>query len=90
MPNALITGTSSGLGQSTVLELARRGWRVFATMRNLDRKGPLEEVLLAQGLRRHVVISQLDVTDPVSIRDAVETTLHQTHGHLDAVVHKPA
>ncbi len=45
MRTALVTGTSTGIGQATVLELARRGWRVFATMRNLEKRKPLEALL---------------------------------------------
>lgn len=40
MSNVFITGTSSGLGYLTALELARLGARVFATMRNPRRKPP--------------------------------------------------
>jgi NAD(P)-dependent dehydrogenase (short-subunit alcohol dehydrogenase family) len=32
---AVVTGTSSGIGLATSLELARKGQRVFAGMRNL-------------------------------------------------------
>jgi NAD(P)-dependent dehydrogenase (short-subunit alcohol dehydrogenase family) len=35
MDIAVVTGTSSGIGYATSLHLARKGYRVFAGMRNL-------------------------------------------------------
>ncbi len=87
MRTVLITGTSSGFGLVTAVELAKRGWRVFATMRNLAKKGPLEAALDQAGVRDQVEIGALDVTDPASIAACVERTLKATGGHLDAVVH---
>src|SRR5688572_4108020 len=49
MRSVLISGTSSGFGLVIAIELARRGWRVFATMRNLDKRGPLENAIAAAG-----------------------------------------
>ena len=51
MRTVLITGTSTGFGLVTAVELAKRGWRVFATMRNLAKKGPLEAALEKAGVR---------------------------------------
>jgi len=87
MPTVLITGTSTGFGLAAVVELAKRGWRVFATMRNLDKKGPLEAALGAAGARENVEIVQLDVTDAGSVRAAAAATLAATGNRLDAVVH---
>jgi len=45
---------------SAAIECAAAGHRVVATMRNLDRRGPLEEAAKARGVR--VDIERLDVT----------------------------
>jgi len=87
MRTVLITGTSSGFGLLSTVELARRGWRVFATMRDLDRKGPLLAALDAAGVRNAVAIGRLDVTEPASVREAFAAMLLATGGRLDAVVH---
>ena len=36
MPNALITGTSTGIGEACVARLAERGWTVYAGVRRAD------------------------------------------------------
>ena len=63
MRSVLITGTSTGIGQATAVTLAARGWRVFATMRNLEKRGLLEQALKEAGVQNDVEIEQLDVTD---------------------------
>jgi NAD(P)-dependent dehydrogenase (short-subunit alcohol dehydrogenase family) len=60
----LITGCSSGIGWATAEHLARRGWAVYATARNVEKISPLAE----RGCR----LLPLDVTDEDSMRDAVE------------------
>ena len=74
----LITGCSSGIGRATALEAASRGHRVFATAR--DRAG-LEELAGLSGIGA----LPLDVTDPESIRRAVEAAAART-GRIDALV----
>ena len=66
----LVTGCSSGFGLLTVVELARRGRRVAASMRDLSRRGPLDSALAEAGLSDRVEVLQLDVTDPDSIDEA--------------------
>lgn len=80
---ALITGTSSGLGLELALLLARRGDRVYATMRNLDKKGPLTERAAAEGLS--LAVRQLDVQDPASIARCVVEVLAEA-GRIDVLV----
>lgn len=87
MRTVLITGTSAGFGLLATVELAKRGWRVIATMRNLDRKGPLEAALAQSGAAANVDIVQLDVTDAASVTKGVAEALTITDGFLDAVVH---
>jgi NAD(P)-dependent dehydrogenase (short-subunit alcohol dehydrogenase family) len=87
MQSVLITGTSTGIGQATAVVLASRGWRVFATMRNLEKTGLLEQALKEAGLQNSVDLEQLDVTSGASIRAAVESILARTGNTLDAVVH---
>ena len=44
MRSVLITGTSTGIGQATAVIFVARGWRVFATMRNLEKRSLLEQI----------------------------------------------
>jgi NAD(P)-dependent dehydrogenase (short-subunit alcohol dehydrogenase family) len=59
---ALITGASSGFGLLTTITLARRGWRVLATMRDLTRRSLLEDTARAAGILDSIEIHPLDVT----------------------------
>jgi NAD(P)-dependent dehydrogenase (short-subunit alcohol dehydrogenase family) len=83
----LITGTSSGFGVAAVVEMAGRGWRVAATMRDPSRRQALEQTLDAKGLTNRVMIEQLDVTDAAGMPRRVEGILERLGGPLDAVVH---
>ena len=76
--SVLITGTSSGIGLETALYLAERGLQVYATMRNLSRRGLLD----AEAARRNVQLQvlQLDITDRASIETAVCTIVEQSGG----------
>jgi NAD(P)-dependent dehydrogenase (short-subunit alcohol dehydrogenase family) len=65
MANVLITGTSSGIGLATALELARGGHNVFATMRDIARGAELNEI--ASRERLPVQISQLNVDSDQSV-----------------------
>jgi NAD(P)-dependent dehydrogenase (short-subunit alcohol dehydrogenase family) len=61
----LITGCSSGFGLLTAVGAAKLGYDVIATMRNLDKGGPLQNALDAQNTTAQ--LEELDVTKPDSI-----------------------
>lgn len=60
---AVITGTSSGFGLFTAVELARQGFEVVATMRDLGRRSYLEEVAARAGVGAKIDVRKLDVTE---------------------------
>lgn len=79
MPNSvLITGASTGLGKESALYLAERGYRVYATVRDLESREPL----MASARERNVQLSvlRLDVTDRDSIAGAVESVVNESGG----------
>jgi NAD(P)-dependent dehydrogenase (short-subunit alcohol dehydrogenase family) len=86
MRRVLVTGTSSGFGLATTVELAKRGWSVVATMRGLGKRDALDRAVEAAGVAANVRVGQLDVTDPQSIDRAV-ADLDLANHSLDAVVH---
>jgi NAD(P)-dependent dehydrogenase (short-subunit alcohol dehydrogenase family) len=88
MPNrkvAVITGTSSGIGLLTAIELAHNGYSVVATMRSLGRVSRLEEAAQKANVRDRLDLCQLDVTDFDSIPAAIEAIV-KDHGHIDVLV----
>jgi NAD(P)-dependent dehydrogenase (short-subunit alcohol dehydrogenase family) len=82
---ALITGASSGFGLLTTVTLARRGWHILATMRDLARREKLEAAARAAGVLDHIEFLALDVTNAPQI-DALAALVAARPGPLDAIV----
>ena len=80
MARVLITGTSSGIGLATALELARAGHHVLATMRDPSRAPELAGVAAAE--RLPIEIRTLDVDSDESVRACV----NGIDGPLDVLV----
>ena len=74
----LVTGASSGIGKSTVLEFAKNDkYRVYATMRNvMDWDQPVQ---------KNIVVATMDVTSDESVQKAVDKMI-SAEGHIDIVV----
>ena len=87
---ALITGASSGFGLLTTVTLARRGWRVIATMRDLARRERLETAAREAGVLDRIEFLALDVTDNEQIAKVAAEIAARTDGdkaaRLDALV----
>jgi len=64
---ALVTGASSGFGLLTSVTLAKRGWRVLATMRDLNRREKLEAAARSAQVLDRIEIHPLDVTNAEQI-----------------------
>lgn len=84
----LVTGSSTGFGRATTEILGRRGYTVFATMRdslgrNAGHREALERLAAQEKLPIHVV--DLDVTDDVSVSAATEQILERK-GRIDVVI----
>ena len=83
---ALISGCSSGIGLATAVLLAKdteKRFKVYATMRNLAKKGQLEEEG-KEYLGDSLIIKQMDVCSDESVNKAVQELL-QTEGKIDVL-----
>jgi len=78
MKSVLITGTSTGIGEATAQYFLKQGWRVFATARQPEKLGTWSRSERAIPMR-------LDVTEPESVRSAIDEML-RVAGGLDVLV----
>ncbi|WP_432845848.1 oxidoreductase [Amycolatopsis sp. CA-161197] len=74
---ALVTGASSGIGESTARELLERGYTVYGAARRVERMADLAE--------RGVRTLALDVTDEESVEKAVAAIVAES-GRIDLLV----
>lgn len=73
----MVTGASSGIGYSTALLLASKGYKVYGAARRVDKMDPLREY--------GVVPMQLDVTDESSMASCVQGII-SAEGQIDVLV----
>lgn len=84
----VVTGASSGFGNLTVLELARRGHTVVATMRDVEGRNAqvrkdLIDAATAGGHVLHVL--EMDVADEASVNSTIDKVVKE-HGKIDVLV----
>ncbi len=81
---ALITGASSGFGLLTSIELAKAGFRVVATMRDLSRREGLNRAGAGAGVADRLDIREIDVTNFDALPAFVDAVVRD-HGRLDVL-----
>ena len=73
--NVLITGTSSGVGFESAILFAKNNYKVYATVRNLNKADKLKKKIEQEKL--NIELLPLDVTDIHSIQSAVNTIIEK-------------
>src|SRR3989441_647231 len=82
---AIVTGSSSGIGLLTAIELAKNGFKVVASMRDLERRTRLAEAAAAANITGPLDIRRHDVTDFDAIPGFVEQVVRD-YGRIDVLV----
>jgi len=80
---ALVTGSSSGIGFETALALARENYFTFASMRNTDKAGKIQEIAKKENLNLEII--ELDVDKEESIKSAIKKIQEQKE-RIDVLV----
>jgi len=82
---AVITGSSSGFGLLTSIELAKAGFRVVATMRDPGRRERLDQATAAASVADRIDVRALDVTQFDGLAGFVDAVVRD-YGRLDVLV----
>lgn len=80
---AIVTGSATGIGYETAIHLARKGFYTYATMRSLPKADKITKIAKSENLPLSVI--QLDVTDDISITNALDTVINES-GKVDILV----
>jgi NAD(P)-dependent dehydrogenase (short-subunit alcohol dehydrogenase family) len=83
MKSVLITGTSKGIGFETALSFARGGYKVFATMRNLEAASTLQKQITDESL--NIIIYKMDVDSDDSVKHCIQSIIEE-HGIIDVLL----
>ena len=79
----LVTGASTGLGVAVAVEAAKRGYTVYATMRDTEKRAQLDEAAAEASVTLHV--TQLDVTRTSEVEEVIGGIV-AAQGQIDCVV----
>lgn len=82
---AVITGSSSGIGLLTAIELVRGGYRVVATMRDIARRTRLDEAAERAGVAGQLDVRRLDITETDAISALTEAVVRD-YGRINLLV----
>lgn len=67
----IVTGCNTGIGKETVLELAKRGGRVYMACRDMNRCEEARQDIIAQSGNSNVFSRHLDLSSLASVRKFV-------------------
>lgn len=81
----LVTGTTSGIGKITALELARMGARVLMVCRDQERGQAVAREIIAASGNDSVELLLADLSSQSSIRE-LAAQIHRRHDRLDVLV----
>ncbi|XP_054901427.1 dehydrogenase/reductase SDR family member 13-like isoform X2 [Poeciliopsis prolifica] len=81
----VVTGSNTGIGKSTALELAKRGARVILACRNKEKAEAAAFDIRSESGNPQVVFMQLDLASLKSVRSFAETFL-KTEPRLDILI----
>ena len=80
---AIVTGSATGIGYETAIHLAKNGFYTYASMRNLPKTDEITKIAKSENLPLRII--QLDVTDDISIKKAIDTVINES-GKVDVLV----
>lgn len=83
MKSVIITGANRGIGLETSLAFAKKGYRVFATMRNPEKAKELKGHIEKEGLS--ISCYKMDVDSDESVRETIAAILKE-NGPVDVLV----
>jgi len=81
----LITGSSSGIGKSTIIEYAKNNYDVVITYNNNYEKALNLEEEIKKNYKVQTLVVNLDIKDENSIKECVDTVIKK-YGHIDVLV----
>jgi NAD(P)-dependent dehydrogenase (short-subunit alcohol dehydrogenase family) len=82
---AIVTGANSGFGLLSSIELARQGYHVLATMRDVKKAEELLKMAKLRGIGACITIMSLDVTSEESIQ-CFKGSLTQQYSSVDLLL----
>lgn len=68
----VITGTTSGIGKITALELARKGYAVYMLVRNTEKGEQVKQDIITQTGNKDIYVIRCDVSSMQSVREAAK------------------
>lgn len=80
---AVVTGSSSGIGFETCLELGRNGFIVCATMRDTQKSKELEKI--AEKEKTSLKVYEMDVNHDFSVKNTI-SDITKGYGRIDVLV----